>query len=310
MCTDSDPFISWHPEEARKWYAKSWNKKFRQKFKFWIFPKNSNTRHTSWSWLIRCVDLKWNLANILGDTERARFGLQTDGRTDGQTDGRTKWNQYTPLNFVGEGYMLSLKNMERNSRQKLSLSFWRLKIWCQRTKSYNFRRLPYGYSRRRLVEIIQAVWNVYFCMQLSRCDNDIIHPLPRSREIKLNCAVIYIKISRTLKLTRSNAIARRHGLNCSPWWRYPIETFSALLVLCEGNSPITGEFPSQRPVTQSFDVFFDLRLNKRLSKQSRRRWFETPSRSLWRHCNVRPKSRLAVYPSHYRSTWSYKNASF
>ena len=53
-----------------------------------------------------------------------------------------------------------------------------------------------------------------------------------------------------------------------------------------GNSPVTGEFPSHRPVTRSFDVFFDLRLNKRLSKQSRRRWFEKPSRSLWRHCNV------------------------
>ena len=42
----------------------------------------------------------------------------------------------------------------------------------------------------------------------------------------------------------------------------------------------------QRPVTRSFDVFFDLRLNKRLSKQSWGWWFETPSRSLWRHCNV------------------------
>ena len=41
-----------------------------------------------------------------------------------------------------------------------------------------------------------------------------------------------------------------------------------------------------KPVTWSFDVFFDLRLNKRLSKRSRRRWFETPSRSIWRHCNV------------------------
>ena len=50
-----------------------------------------------------------------------------------------------------------------------------------------------------------------------------------------------------------------------------------------GNSPVTGEFPSQRPVTRSFDVFFDLRLIKRLRKQSRRRWFETPMRSLWRH---------------------------
>ena len=57
-----------------------------------------------------------------------------------------------------------------------------------------------------------------------------------------------------------------------------------------GNSSVTGEFPSHRLVTWSFDVFFDLRLNKWLSKQLRRRWFETPSRSLWRHCNVVPNS--------------------
>ena len=60
----------------------------------------------------------------------------------------------------------------------------------------------------------------------------------------------------------------------------------ALLALCAGNSRVTGEFPSQRPVTRSFDVFFDMRLNKRLSKQSWGWWFETPSCSLWRHCNV------------------------
>ena len=45
-----------------------------------------------------------------------------------------------------------------------------------------------------------------------------------------------------------------------------METFSASLALCARNSPVTGEFPSQKPVTRSFDVFFDLRLNKRLSK--------------------------------------------
>ena len=44
--------------------------------------------------------------------------------------------------------------------------------------------------------------------------------------------------------------------------------FYALLFLCVGNSPLTDEFPAQRPVTRSFDVFFDLHLNKRLSKQS------------------------------------------
>ena len=51
------------------------------------------------------------------------------------------------------------------------------------------------------------------------------------------------------------------------WWRHQMETFSALLVICAGNSPVTGEFPTQRPVTRGFDIFFDLRLNKRLSKQ-------------------------------------------
>ena len=75
--------------------------------------------------------------------------------------------------------------------------------------------------------------------------------------------------------------------NHNSWWRHQMETFSALLALCEGTSPVTGELPSQRPVTRSFDVFFDLRLNKRLSKPLWGWWFETPSRSLWRHCNVK-----------------------
>ena len=60
---------------------------------------------------------------------------------------------------------------------------------------------------------------------------------------------------------------------------------SALLALCAGNSPVSGEFPAQRPVTRSFDVFFDLRLNKQLSEQSCGWWFERPSRSLWCHSN-------------------------
>ena len=64
-----------------------------------------------------------------------------------------------------------------------------------------------------------------------------------------------------------------------------MEAFSALLDLCAGNSPVTDEFPSQRPVTRTFDVFFDMHLNKRLSKQSTGRRLETPSRSLWRQCN-------------------------
>ena len=41
-----------------------------------------------------------------------------------------------------------------------------------------------------------------------------------------------------------------------------METFSVLLAICAGNSPVIGEFPAQRPVTLSFDVFFDLCLNE------------------------------------------------
>ena len=65
-------------------------------------------------------------------------------------------------------------------------------------------------------------------------------------------------------------------------------------LLCAGNSPVTDEFTPQRPVTRSFGVFFDLRPNKRLSKQSCGWWFKTQSRPLWRHCNDR-RGKLGRY---------------
>ena len=71
-----------------------------------------------------------------------------------------------------------------------------------------------------------------------------------------------------------------------------METFSALLALFAGNSPVSGKFPAQRPVTRSFDAFFDLRLIKQQSKHSRCWWFERLSRPLWCHCNVFPDSRI------------------
>ena len=71
------------------------------------------------------------------------------------------------------------------------------------------------------------------------------------------------------------------------WWRHQMETFSALLAICAGNSPVTVEFPTQRPLTRSFDIFFDLRQNKLLSKQWWGFWFETPSLPLWRHWSVK-----------------------
>ena len=82
--------------------------------------------------------------------------------------------------------------------------------------------------------------------------------------------------------------------NRKTWRRHQMETFSMLLALCAGNSPATGEFLSQSPVTWSFDAFFDLRLNKGLRKQSWGGWYETPARSLWRHCNVQKFHDLTV----------------
>ena len=63
--------------------------------------------------------------------------------------------------------------------------------------------------------------------------------------------------------------------NLCLWWRHQMETFFR----------VTGHFPTQRPVTRSFDVFFDRRLDKRLIKQSWGWWFETLSCPLWRHYN-------------------------
>ena len=96
---------------------------------------------------------------------------------------------------------------------------------------------------------------------------------------------LFLKLLKILCNTCNNET--RSGLSVKGiiWRRHQIETFSALMASCAGNSPFTSEFPAQRPVKRSFDVLFDLRLNIRLSKQLWGWWFETPSRSTWRHYN-------------------------
>ena len=103
------------------------------------------------------------------------------------------------------------------------------------------------------------------------------------------------------------------------WWRVQMEKFPAPLAICAGNSPVIGEFPAQRPVTRSFDVFFNVRLNKRLSKQSRGWWLETPSRSLWRHCILYPllgsadatviQKNICVEHTKWAYCWCYHNVN-
>ena len=71
----------------------------------------------------------------------------------------------------------------------------------------------------------------------------------------------------------------------STWWRHQMDTFPCYWPFVRGiqRSPVNS--PHEGQWCGAFAVFFDLHLNKRLSKQSRRWWFETPSRPLWRHCN-------------------------
>ena len=82
------------------------------------------------------------------------------------------------------------------------------------------------------------------------------------------------------------------NFQCSQWWKFHQNEDISVSVNFRVTGPLCEEFtshrwiPSQRPVNGSFDIFFDLRQNTRLSKQSRRRWFKTLPRSLWRHCNV------------------------
>ena len=81
------------------------------------------------------------------------------------------------------------------------------------------------------------------------------------------------------------------GLYAVADWNFLTVRVVTMMTSSNGNilrvtGHLCGEFPAQRPVTRSFDVFFDLRLNKRLSKQSWGWWFETQSRPLWRHSNV------------------------
>ena len=96
---------------------------------------------------------------------------------------------------------------------------------------------------------------IYFPMFFMVVSSDLwqTHDCYSGNEITL----VYIKLeNRYLKTNRCRVLR----FCMISGWRHQMETFSALLAICAGNLPVTGEFPSQRPVTQSFDVFFDLRL--------------------------------------------------
>ena len=113
------------------------------------------------------------------------------------------------------------------------------------------------------------------------------HQRLHGRQLSRAAPAYYIHVSAVPRVCVFQRKLPAYGGNLvSKPWCHQMEAFSTLLALCARNSPVTSEFPTQRPVTRSFDVFFDLHLNKRLSK-SWGGWFETPLHSLWCHCNAK-----------------------
>ena len=77
--------------------------------------------------------------------------------------------------------------------------------------------------------------------------------------------------------------SKRWLLSIVSWLRHQMDAFSSLLAICAGNSPVTGEFPAQRPVTRSFDFFYLIctRINGWVNHRE-----SGDLTSLWRHRNV------------------------
>ena len=89
----------------------------------------------------------------------------------------------------------------------------------------------------------------------------MINYVPGAKRFRgfLVIVVTEVVTSEELRVEISGDSYNEYGLT---WWRHQMETFSALLAICAGNSPVPGELPAQRPVTRSFDVLFDPGLNK------------------------------------------------
>ena len=156
----------------------------------------------------------------------------------------------------------------------------RFMAWYQWLKNKPIKRITISYCRKRLT----------FAIFARKVHTFIVHPRRLSTKY-----ILKVRNGYYFPLSFSFCKVR------TTWWRYEMETFSVLLALCAGNSPVTGEFPSQRPMTRSFDVFFDLRLNKR--------WVNNREAGDLRrhraHCNEDSPTACCIIPVMTYNWWSY-----
>ena len=121
--------------------------------------------------------------------------------------------------------------------------------------------------------MIVVLYSIHLFVDICLFSDGVCYPLSRlPKLLKYHTMVTFISMW-DMYVTSVNTMVSLHTnnsafisywmlpeLHCA-WWRHQIEIFSALLAICAGNSPVTGEFPTQRPVTRGFDVFFDLHQN-------------------------------------------------
>ena len=121
----------------------------------------------------------------------------------------------------------------------------------------------------------------------------ILHGIEYQRPTSLNMRIMADHVTYSFLAFMKSIFHFCLGCYCGGYSQNGRSNLSSFFMMTSSNGNIfhvtghlCGEFTTQRPVTWSFDVSFDLRLNKRLSKQSWSWWFETPSHPLWHHCNV------------------------
>ena len=183
------------------------------------------------------------------------------------------------LIFVNDGWGISSEVPIRETslvRTNDKPTLVQVMAWCRQATSHYLSQCwprfvsPYGVTRPQ--------WVTHNEIRL------LAHLKPFLPNTSTHLSIFCNTLSVIMIMSMGVLIIR--NMSSVTWWRHQMESFPALLALCAGDSPVTGEFPSQMLLRRSFGIFFHLRPNKRLSKQSRRRWFETPSWSLWRHCNA------------------------
>ena len=122
--------------------------------------------------------------------------------------------------------------------------------------------MTYNHMERNEVYIFEYELFPFGCFVLNGCESNICCDV-------CNQPIKALMVTKITDMCRRKPIFLAH-MSYLPWW-HQMETFPTWLALCAGNSPTTptpSQFPSRRPVTRGFDIFFDLRLNKLLSKQS------------------------------------------